>query len=66
MWPDRVSNPGPLTYESGAVPTALRGPAKQKNLKVKNLNMNNMAKISSNSFAVFILMANHLAWCILA
>ena len=23
MWPDRVSNPGPLTYESGA----LRGPA---------------------------------------
>ena len=27
MWPDRVSNPGPLTYESGAVPTALRSPA---------------------------------------
>ena len=27
MWPDRVSNPGPLTYESGALPTALRGPA---------------------------------------
>ena len=26
MWPDRVSNPGPLTYESGALPTALRGP----------------------------------------
>ena len=25
MWPDRVSNPGPLTYESGALPTALRG-----------------------------------------
>ena len=25
MWPDRVSNPGPLTYESGA----LRGPAGQ-------------------------------------
>ena len=24
---DRVSNPGPLTYESGALPTALRGPA---------------------------------------
>ena len=20
MWPDRVSNPGPLTYESGALP----------------------------------------------
>ena len=27
MWPDRVSNPGPLTYDSGALPTALRGPA---------------------------------------
>ena len=27
MWPDRVSNPGPLTYESGALPTAQRGPA---------------------------------------
>ena len=27
MWPDRVSNPGPLTYESDAQPTALRGPA---------------------------------------
>ena len=27
MWPDRVSNPGPLTYESCALPTALRGPA---------------------------------------
>ena len=27
MWPDRVSIPGPLTYESGALPTALRGPA---------------------------------------
>ena len=27
MWPDRVSIPGLLTYESGALPTALRGPA---------------------------------------
>ena len=27
MWPDRVSNPGPLTYESGALLTALHGPA---------------------------------------
>ena len=31
MLPDRVSNPRPLTYESGALPIALRGPA--------NLNM---------------------------
>ena len=30
MWQDRVSDPGPLTYESGAlyIPTALRGSAK--------------------------------------
>ena len=27
MLPDRVSNPGPLTYESAALPIALRGPA---------------------------------------
>ena len=27
MLPDRVSNPGPLTYEEGALPIALRGPA---------------------------------------
>ena len=34
MLPDRVSNPGPLTYESGALPTALRGPAgKETGLK---------------------------------
>ena len=27
MLPDRVSNPGPLTYVSGALPIALHGPA---------------------------------------
>ena len=31
MLPDRVSNPGPLTYESGALPIALRGPASVMN-----------------------------------
>ena len=31
MLPDRVSNPGPLTYESDALPIALRGPAKVSN-----------------------------------
>ena len=25
MWPDRVSNPGPLAFESDMLPTALRG-----------------------------------------
>ena len=29
MFPDRISNPGPLTYESGALPIALRGPAQE-------------------------------------
>ena len=28
MLPDRVSNPVPLTYESGALPIALRHPAR--------------------------------------
>ena len=27
MWPDQVSNPGPLTYKSGALLTVLRGRA---------------------------------------
>ena len=27
MLPGQVSNPGPLTYELGALPIALRGPA---------------------------------------
>ena len=27
MLPDQVSNPGPMTYESGALPIALRRPA---------------------------------------
>ena len=30
MLPDRVSNPGPLIYESGALPIALHGPAAWK------------------------------------
>ena len=34
MLPDRVSNPGPLTYESGVLPIALRGPAFKKRKKV--------------------------------
>ena len=34
MLPDRVSNPGPLTYESGALPIALRGPALNREIHV--------------------------------
>ena len=36
MLPDRVSNPGPLTYESGALPIALCGPGPPKTT-TKNL-----------------------------
>ena len=33
MWPDHISNPGPLTYMSGVLPTALCGLANRpKNL----------------------------------
>ena len=35
MLPDQVSNPGPLTYESGALPIALRGPT-EKVFHIKN------------------------------
>ena len=34
MLPDRVSNPGPLTYESGALPIALRGPASMYSIPI--------------------------------
>ena len=34
MLPDRVSNPGPLTYESGALPIALRGPARNRLIQI--------------------------------
>ena len=34
MLSDRVSNPGPLTYESGALPIALRGLARPENCRV--------------------------------
>ena len=36
MLPDWVSNPGPLTYESGALPIALRGPAQVYTPKFQN------------------------------
>ena len=34
MLPDRVSDPGPLTYGSGALPIALRGLADSERLKI--------------------------------
>ena len=35
MLPDRVSNPGHLTYESGALPIALRGPASKNRTTIQ-------------------------------
>ena len=46
MLPDRVLNPGPLIYKSGALPIALRSPAPESesihpNAKVEIHNENN-------------------------
>ena len=42
MLPDRVSNPGPLTYESGALPIALRSPVKSLCCDFDECNYSNM------------------------
>ena len=47
MLPDRVSNPGPLTYETGALPIALRGPQTILRYRKNNLSM----KLSSSFLA---------------
>ena len=51
MLPDRVSNPGPLTYESGALPIALRGPAtilfNFESTSCKNHSDTNLVKIQN-------------------
>ena len=49
MWPDRVSNPGPLTYESGALPTAQRGPAETNGHTFKG---NSISTLRSKFFPV--------------
>ena len=67
MWPDRVSNPRPLTYESGALPTALRGPAQPgatgplklnvkclKDIYIEILNNRSDEKVPSFSFNMTI------------
>ena len=57
MLPDRVSNPGPLTNESGALPIALRGPAeisynntysktREKSRRTNKLQTNSFNKLS--------------------
>ena len=59
MWPDRVSNPGPLTCDSGALLTVLRGPSllqEESNqpealAKMKYSNCKNIFYIYVNLFA---------------
>ena len=55
MLPDRVSNPGPLTYESGALPIALRGPATNiwSNGCGRMLNMAALPKLWPKPFKIF-------------
>ena len=48
MLPDRVSNPGPLTYELGALPIALRGPA----LKPTIMSLTHIVKPMVNSAGI--------------
>ena len=58
MLPDRVSNPGPLTYESGALPIALRGPA------VYNFGLSecNRVKVIHTEFSMTVLFLNGLLY----
>ena len=51
MLPDRVSNPGPLTYESGALPIALHGPAIM--IQVKYNEMNNHLCTTIHRYPIF-------------
>ena len=56
MLPDRVSNPGPLTYESGALPIALRGPAKDVNFNaLHSVIMNDFLKERNSANTLFVL-----------
>ena len=46
MLPDRVSNPGPLTYESGALPIALRGPTVISQNRISDITESNLFLIA--------------------
>ena len=48
MLPDRVSNPGHLTYESVALPIALRGPAYADEAKYYSQNVHCISLLSGS------------------
>ena len=58
MLPDRVSNPGPLTYESGALPIALRGPA--STIALPMLRSDELKRSSSSIYRIRIQMGKTL------
>ena len=47
MWPDRVSNPEPLTYEFGALPIVLGGPANSVRKEVAPIEANSVGRRDS-------------------
>ena len=53
MLPDRLSNPGPLTFESGALPIALRIPADQLH-GISELQISGVLKIIQRFFFIFL------------
>ena len=54
MLPDRVSNPGPLTYESGALPIAQRGLASHLELN-ESISMTHILAKSIRQFMRYCL-----------
>ena len=57
MLPDRVSNPGPLTHKSGALPIALRGPTEetQENYRMRYF----VENVAENVSFVSLKIQNH-------
>ena len=51
MWSDRVSNPGPLTYKSDALPTALQGPAPELFVSMSDILAFKAPKMKVDEFA---------------
>ena len=50
MLPDRVSNPGPPTYESGVLPIAQRGPAFIMGSLFKGMSLSKFADAQADLF----------------
>ena len=48
MLPDRVSNPGPLTYESGALPHKSKVPTFKVKVTVRSQRSNTISAITLN------------------